>query len=194
MERPLAIAVLVWRRTPGEPGVGGVSRPRGPVGGLIYRPAGPGPIPAFVLMHGCSGLWRADGRRADGQPTSPGRSIGAGVATWRSWWTASGRGGSERFARSATAHPPPSDRPRDAYAALAWLAHSPVSTRGRIHLQGWSNGGIAVLYTVKEGAAGRPVDGRSSARPWPLSGLCPARPPRGLPLGRPAADPVRGCR
>ena len=29
--------------------------------GLLYRPAGDGPAPAMVLMHGCAGLYARDG-------------------------------------------------------------------------------------------------------------------------------------
>jgi dienelactone hydrolase len=49
---------------------------------------------------------------------------------------------------------PERDRPLDAHAALRWLAARPDVDAARIHLQGWSNGGMAVLGSVVEGAPG----------------------------------------
>ena len=31
------------------------------LGGVFYRPAGPGPFPAVIALHGCGGLWREQG-------------------------------------------------------------------------------------------------------------------------------------
>jgi dienelactone hydrolase len=127
--------------------------------GRLYRPDGPGPFPAFVLMHGCSGMWRADGR----EPTPA-------YVAWAEHWRKRGylavlvdsfgpRGQKEICTQRGRAITPHQDRPRDAYAALAWLAARPDVDPARIHLQGWSNGGVAVLNTVKEGAPGRPAAG-----------------------------------
>ena len=127
--------------------------------GRLYRPDGPGPFPAFVLMHGCSGLWRRDGQ----EPTPA-------YVAWAEHWQKRGylallvdsfgpRGQREICTQPGRTITPDKDRPLDAYAALNWLAARPDVDRARIHLQGWSNGAMAVLNTVKEGAPGSSARG-----------------------------------
>lgn len=126
--------------------------------GRLYRPEGQGPFPAIVMLHGCSGLW---GR--SGEPT-------AGFAFWAEHFRDRGyvallldsfgpRGEKEICTQEKRRVSPATDRPRDAYAALAWLGARPDVDSGRIDLMGWSNGGSAVLNAVKAGAAGGPESG-----------------------------------
>lgn len=127
--------------------------------GRLYRPeATPGRLPAIVMLHGCSGLW---GR--DGEPT-------ASYAFWAGHFRELGhlvllldsfgpRGEKEICTQAKRNLSPASDRPRDAYAALRWLAARTDVDAGRIHLLGWSNGGTAVLHALRADAPGRERDG-----------------------------------
>jgi dienelactone hydrolase len=126
--------------------------------GRLYRPPGEGPFPAIVMLHGCSGLWGKGG-----EPT-------ASYAFWAEHFRAHGyvallldsfgpRGESEICTQATRRVSAATDRPRDAYAALAWLAARHDVDPGRIDLMGWSNGGSAVLHSVKAQAPGRPADG-----------------------------------
>lgn len=127
--------------------------------GRLYRPEGAGPFPAFVLMHGCSGLWRRDG-------LEPAPAMDA----WAEHWRQRGylalhvdsfgpRGECEICTQRNRTILPERDRPLDAHAALRWLAARPDVDATRIYLQGWSNGGMAVLGTVREGAPGHVAGG-----------------------------------
>ena len=122
--------------------------------GRLYRPEGQGPFPAIVMLHGCSGLWGKGG-----EPT-------ASFAFWAEHFRARGymallldsfgpRGEREICTQEKRRVSPAKDRPRDAYAALAWLGARADVDSGRVDLIGWSNGGAAVLHTVKAGAPGR---------------------------------------
>ncbi len=122
----------------------------------LGRHEGHAPRPAVVLMHGCSGLLNAQGRifpifrawmralfakgydvltvdsaasRGFGQTCSPGPSR---ITMWR-------------------------DRPKDAYAALAYLQAQPFVQPGRIALMGWSQGGGVVLLSINDKSIGRPA-------------------------------------
>ena len=160
MERILAILLLSFTGAAAAAGEA-VTFP-GPgieLAGRLYRPDGPGPFPAFVLMHGCSGMWRRDGL----EPTPA-------YVAWAEHWRNRGylallldsfgpRGQTEICTHGGRTIRPDLDRPRDAYAALQWLAAHADVDPARIHLQGWSNGAMAVLNTVKDGAPGRPASG-----------------------------------
>ena len=137
-------------RIPG-PGVELVAR--------MYLPAGVGPFPAIVMMHGCSGMWRNDG-------VTP-------TANYRSWAehfqgrgyvallvdSFGSRGEREICTQAVRKISEARERPRDAYAALQWLAERKDVDATRIHLMGWSNGAMAVLQTLRPDAPGRPTEG-----------------------------------
>ena len=145
--------------------------------GRLYRPAGDGPFPAFVLLHGCNGLWQREGQ--------PYRSYEA----WARHWQEHGylallvdsfgpRGEKEICTQRNRRISPERDRPRDAYAALRWLAARADVDAARIHLQGWSNGAMAVLSAIAEDAPGRTGDGpqfRSAVAFYPGCGLAMRR-------------------
>lgn len=161
MERA-ALAALLLASLPAWAGGGDAVTFPGPgitLAARLYVPAGSGPFPAIVLMHGCSGMWRQDGQ----EPT-------ASYEAWAEHWKARGfvallvdsfgpRGQKEICTQRARPISPARDRPRDAYASLAWLAARKDVDATHIHLQGWSNGAQAVLNTVKEDAPGRPAKG-----------------------------------
>jgi dienelactone hydrolase len=124
---------------------------------MLYRPAGPGPHPAIVALHGCGGLWRTRSRRA----------VTARSADWAERLTGLGfvvlfpdsfgsRGlGSQCTVKARLVRPAP-ERVADAKAARDWLATRPDVRADRIGLIGWSNGGSTVLYTVRPREAPKP--------------------------------------
>lgn len=127
--------------------------------GRLYRPTGDGPFPAIVLMHGCSGMWRRDGR----EPTPA-------YDFWAEHWRGRGyvallvdsfgpRGEKEICTQKSRSVSPARDRPRDAYASLAWLSQRKDVRVGHVHLMGWSNGAMTVLHAVGDNAPGRTRDG-----------------------------------
>jgi dienelactone hydrolase len=127
--------------------------------GRLYRPPGEGPFPAIVMMHGCSGMWGAGGR----EPT-------ANYRAWATHFSQRGyvallldsfrpRGEREICTQKERKVSEARDRPRDAYAALAWLAARKDVDGKHIHVMGWSNGAMAVLNVLRPDAPGRLPDG-----------------------------------
>jgi dienelactone hydrolase len=135
---------------------------------VLFRPAGEGPFPAIVGLHGCSGpndrsggfnpIYRAWGERlaAAGYavvfPDSFG-SRGAGPqCTVR-----------ERRIRARI------ERVGDAHAARQWLQAQPWVKTDRISLIGWSHGGSAALWAVRPRlpALDRRLDFRSAIAFYP---------------------------
>ena len=110
--------------------------------GILHRPEGKGPFPAIVLLHGCSGLWAKNGK-----PTPS-------YTFWAEYFRSRGfvallldsfgpRGEREICTQKSRAISESRDRPKDAYAALAWLEGRADICRGHVHLMGWSMGGGA---------------------------------------------------
>jgi dienelactone hydrolase len=115
--------------------------------GDLGFPAGPGPFPAVVLMHGCGGIihrhmsaWTA-ALQARGYATFV-------VDSFR------GRGLTEVCTSAALA---PTRRIPDAYGALRILATHPRIARDRIAIIGFSHGGLAALSSGTAWAAQRYV-------------------------------------
>lgn len=127
----------------------------------LYRPEGPGPFPAVVALHDCSGL--AEHPAAD-----------AGLyAEWSKLLAAKGlvvllpdsfgsRGlGSQCLVRKPKVRAS-RERVADANAARRWLQKQNFVRGDRISLLGWSSGGIAALWAVRPNAA--PRDGSADFR------------------------------
>jgi len=117
--------------------------------GVIERPAGAGPMPAVVALHGCGGLFGRDGALGKRERDWADRLVGAGYAVlFPDSFT--GRG----FRQVCTlGHRPvtPEVRSGDARAALHWLARQPWVDPARLVLMGWSHGGQTVLWTLRPG-------------------------------------------
>lgn len=122
--------------------------------GYLYRPPQPGPRPAVVLLHGCSGL-----RTERGALTRSHRA-------WGEWFA--GRGYAALFVDSfgprgyreiCTLSPrpilPQRERVGDAYAALEFLRALPDVDPRRVFLVGWSNGGASSLHAMDAARPGR---------------------------------------
>jgi dienelactone hydrolase len=115
--------------------------------GLLYRPDGPGPFAAVVLLHGCSGIIRTENAWA-----SELQKMGYVALIVDSFRP---RGHSEictDFRRVSRR-----ERVLDAYGALRWLRAQRFVDPGRIAVAGWSNGGFAVLQAV-DAARESPAD------------------------------------
>jgi|ADurb_Val_01_Slu_FD_contig_111_91946_length_2390_multi_3_in_0_out_0_2 dienelactone hydrolase len=110
--------------------------------GKLYRPAGKGPFPAAVLLHGCGGMTKRDRTWAE-------KLAGWGIVALAV--DSFGPRGYSRVCdnRDLSRYLVPR-RVRDAYDAKAYLAGLPFVDPGRIGVMGWSHGGHIVLQTVRE--------------------------------------------
>ena len=156
--------------------------------GYLFRPEGRGgPVPAIVMMHGRAGPYSS---RAAGRYDAT--TLSQRHRAWGVAWARHGiaallvdgfgpRGDPAGFPIHSYDERPEAVnevtvRPRDAYAALAYLRQRPDIDPDRIGLQGWSNGGSATLATMATrtlGAAGlTPRQGfRGAVAFYPACGL-----------------------
>jgi dienelactone hydrolase len=114
----------------------------------LYRPAGPGPHPAVIALHGCGGLFNASGkpsaRHADwGQRLSEVGFLVLMPDSFRSRGLGSQCGVVSRSVR------PGRERVADVLAAKTWLQARADVKPAAISLLGWSNGGSTVLAAVR---------------------------------------------
>ena len=128
-----------------------------PVPATTYRPEGPGPFPAVVLLHGCEGVSENSRRWAEWL-----RARGYLALVVDSWTP---RGLKE--ACSFTVPDPPSTaRFDDAIGALRYLHTLPEVDRRRVAIMGWSNGGVFSMAVVNGPSLERAV-ARGVAMPEP---------------------------
>lgn len=115
---------------------------------LMYRPQGPGPFPALVLLHGCGGMYTSSGY------------ITASYRYWAELLALEGyiallvdsfnpRGQRSICDQQKRTILQSRERVEDAYAALRWLNQQPFVASGRIGLLGWSNGATGTLYSMR---------------------------------------------
>jgi dienelactone hydrolase len=134
----------------------------GALKGVVFRPAGAGPFPAVVGMHGCAGLFDRSG------------AVATRYRDWAQHLTKSGfvvlypdSYGSRGLGSQCTVRNRPvrTDRERvaDANAARRWLQNQSYVEANKVTLLGWSNGGISVLWAVRRRSAG-PEDNTSDFR------------------------------
>ena len=123
--------------------------------GLLLRPSGDGPFSAMVLMHGCGGLHRPDGRLIKQyQAWAEGlREDGYLVLLVDSFGP---RGIRQICTVKARTVRPGRERTRDAYGALRYLQGRSDVLAENVGLLGWSNGGSTVLWTLDPDNRGRP--------------------------------------
>jgi len=107
----------------------------GLVPATLYRPAGVGPFPGVVLLHGCGGL-------------------GASIYAWGRWLQGAGyealvvNSMAPRSVKSVCVvggHPTDRDQALDAFGALEYLRTLPEIDPHRAAVIGWSHGGGAAL-------------------------------------------------
>jgi dienelactone hydrolase len=116
--------------------------------GVLYSPAGRGPFPAVVALHGCGGLYGRDG------------AMSPRHADWAEHLTREGfvvlfpdsfgsRGAGAQCQTEDRVTRPSRERVADALAAKAYLQSRREVKPEAISLLGWSNGGSTVLYAVQ---------------------------------------------
>lgn len=114
----------------------------------IIKPEGPGPFPAVVILHDCSGL----GPRSSGAPRR-----WAGELVAKGYVAILPDSFSPRGHRDGICTVPPQqrysgitpvDRAGDAYAALAYLRTLPYVDGNRVAVMGGSHGGASTLATM----------------------------------------------
>jgi dienelactone hydrolase len=115
---------------------------------VLFRPAGPGPFPAVVALHGCSGLGDASGPITPRYRDWGDRLAGAGFAvlfpdSFSSRGLRTQCRVRERKVRASR------ERVDDANAARNWLQSQAWVTADRVSLIGWSNGATSTLWTVR---------------------------------------------
>jgi Dienelactone hydrolase and related enzymes len=133
--------------------------------GYVFRPSGPGPHAAVVMLHGRGGAYSSLARGIYNADTLSKRH-----EFWGEFWAGKGyiallvdsfgpRGYWQGFPKSSYDDRPSAVseqtvRPLDAYGALAYLRKRSDVVRDRIGLQGWSNGAMTALVTVSSRAPG----------------------------------------
>jgi dienelactone hydrolase len=121
-----------------------------PLKGWLFRPAGPGPFPAVIALHGCGGLG----------PRNGGGKLSALHSDWAERLVGLGmvvlfpdsfgsRGLESQCVVADRTVRPGRERVQDVYAARAFL-HGRADVKGdRISLLGWSNGASSLLWTSR---------------------------------------------
>ena len=116
--------------------------------GTLYRPEGDGPFPAVVAMHDCGGLIRRPAMQTQLYNEWANLLVGKGfVVLFPDSFGSRGLGSQCREAnRKIHAR---RERVADANAARRWLQTQNYVKADHISLLGWSNGGVAALWTVR---------------------------------------------
>jgi len=114
--------------------------------GVLFRPAGVGPFPAIVALHGCSGLGTASRELSKRHADWADRLARAGYVVLMP--DSFGSRGAKSLCSTRERVVRPAERADDARGAAAWLAAQPFVAHGRIGALGWSNGGSTVLHLV----------------------------------------------
>jgi len=111
--------------------------------GALYKPDGPGPFPAVVVLHGCNGV-------------SP--HMQAWAQRLNRWGYAAvvvdsfGPRGYPEGVCAKGLLVPPELRARDAFAAAAWLRSQPFVDGAHIGVVGFSHGGWTIMRAILETA------------------------------------------
>ena len=125
------------------------------------RPAGDGPFPVVVGLHGCGGLGKSlDNVNRRTRDWSD-RLVAAGYAVvWPDSFGSRGLGQQcttrKRTVRASV------ERATDVETVRQWLAGQPWAKPDRMFLMGWSNGGATTLWAVRPQRA--PKDGTPDFR------------------------------
>jgi dienelactone hydrolase len=117
---------------------------------VLHRPAGAGPHPAIVTLHGCGGMRSGGALNARDQDWAERLRRAGFVVIQPDSFGSRGLGSQcqvrERSVRGA-------DRSGDAFAAAKWLVDQKLANPGRIGVLGWSNGGTTALHVARRGSA-----------------------------------------
>ena len=161
--RALGLALLVGGLTAcaaaAPEGTLATSAPNGAVEQIpivIARPDGPGPFPAVVILHDCSGL----GPGSSGAPGRWSRELvarGYVVLMPDSFTTRGHPGGVCTDASRSRGEVGPARRVVDAYAALAHARSLPFVDGRRVGVMGGSHGGSTTLAVMAPESGGEPL-------------------------------------
>jgi dienelactone hydrolase len=137
-----------------------------PEGGLtlhatLYRPDGAGPFPAVVALHDCGGLIHRPMTQSQLYDEWAKILVAQGFAVLFPDSLGSRGLGSQCREQNRTVHAS-KERVADANAARLWLQAQSYIRPERVSLLGWSNGGVAVLWTIRPTTA--PHDGGADFR------------------------------
>lgn len=129
--------------------------------GRLFLPAGSGPFPAVIALHGCGGSNTSRGELARRERDWADRWVAAGHAVLLpDSFSSRGLGSqctvSDREVRQSV------ERVQDVLAARAFLQSRRDVRADAITLVGWSNGAGTALYAIS--ARNRPTDGRPDFR------------------------------
>ena len=118
--------------------------------GELRRPSGPGPFPAVVALHGCSGLYGRDNASLSSRHGDwAERLVAAGFAVL--FPDSFNPRGYKEICTVKDRPIVPRDRADDALAAAYWLAAQPFVDARQINLLGWSHGAMTILQTIRPG-------------------------------------------
>jgi dienelactone hydrolase len=123
----------------------------------LFRSDSGGPRPAVVFLHGCGGVIMQNGQLNSREVDWAERLNAAGFValvvdslTPRHFGeTCSVQGARPGLTRET--------RPKDAYAALAWLQAQDFVRGDRIGVMGWSQGGGTILHAIGNNSTSRPA-------------------------------------
>jgi dienelactone hydrolase len=135
----------------------GPGRPPTTLDGYMFRPAEGGRHPALVFLHGCDGLFdRTNGligrRERDWAAELIQRSYVVLMVD-----SFGPRNQGEMCSQRGFDREVYLKRPRDAFGALLFLQAQPTVQPDRVGVIGWSQGGGAVLYTIRAQSVGGPT-------------------------------------
>lgn len=122
---------------------------QGTLTGVFYLPAGPGPFPAVIALHGCGGLWREQGQLSLRHADWGDRLAAAGFAVLMPDSYGSRGLGSQCGVKDLTVRAG-RERVADAMAARSWLQQRGNIKPDGIALLGWSSGGLTVLTAIRK--------------------------------------------
>jgi dienelactone hydrolase len=160
------LAALIWagtaaaQQTVSFPSAGdnGPGVPSTTLTGSLFRPAGNGPFPAIVFVHGCYGMFARGGAgeflSRDFFWATTMSQQGYAVLMVNSFGP---RQHGEMCSTSGFEEQLYLKRPRDAYGALAYLQEQPFVQPDHVGIMGWSQGGGVILLSIRAASLGRPA-------------------------------------
>ncbi|MDC0720342.1 dienelactone hydrolase family protein [Nannocystis bainbridge] len=121
-----------------------------PLTGYLYRPAGPGPFPAVIALHGCGGLFgaRTPQQLSERHDDWAERLVRQGYVVF--FPDSFGSRGVGNVCKQRSRQVTLGRRTRDIQGALAWLGQQSFIDEDRLALLGWSQGATTVLQFAGE--------------------------------------------
>jgi dienelactone hydrolase len=123
--------------------------------GYLFRPAGAGPLPAVVAMHGCGGIFMPRSRKFTERHAEWGQYL-AGLGYVVLFPDSFNPRGVADICRNPDLIRPGVHRVSDAYGALAFLQQQGYVRPGAVALMGWSHGASTTLWSSRRQTKARP--------------------------------------